>query len=72
MSKLKVVLGAWALTAILVGCDAGTGSPGTLPEGAKQGPTPPPQPAGASEAMKNSMKLKGAAPQKGRPSQVPH
>jgi hypothetical protein len=66
------VTSVFLLAGFLIGCDD-SGSASPAPAGAQLGPQPPEQAAGAADAMKNSLKLKGGKPAKrGQSGQVPH
>jgi hypothetical protein len=66
------MMSVFLLAGFLIGCE-GSGSASPAPAGAQLGPQPPQQPAGAADAMKNSMKQKGGRPTKrGQSGQVPH
>ena len=66
------MMSVFLLAGSLIGCE-GSGSAPPTPAGAQLGPQPPQQPTGAADAMKNSMKLKGAKlTRRGQSGQVPH
>jgi hypothetical protein len=70
MIPISVVL--VLMVASLVGCD-NSGSASPAPADVQLGPQPPEQPAGAADAMKNSIKMKGGKlARRGQSGQVPH
>jgi hypothetical protein len=73
MRKITITLLVVALLIpmTMIGCSE-AGSAGTRSDG-EQGPRPPDMPAGASDAMKNSLKLKPSKKaSRGQSGQVPH
>ena len=70
-TTIAILMIALLIPMTMIGCSE-TGSAGTRPDG-EQGPRPPDMPAGAADAMKNSLKLKpGKKASRGQSGQVPH
>ena len=70
--KIAILMGALLMPMALVGC-SDTGTAGTAPAGAQEGPRPPEMPTGASDAMKKSLAQKPTKKARaGQSGQVPH